>query len=95
LFDDVRNAEACRGTTEYFSIYRKIETRFGRSRLGYFVTTDRFTGGVELERLKDAKGRILIVPLDRQTLAKIGRDATDTAPITRQLEEATLAATLD
>ena len=83
------------GTTEYFSVYRKIETRFGRSRLGYFATTDRFTGGVELERLKDAKGRILVVPLDRQTLPKVWRDATDAAPITRQLEEATLAAALD
>jgi hypothetical protein len=83
------------GTTEYFSVYRKIETRFGRSRLGYFVTTDRFTAGVELERLKDAKGQILVVPLDRQTLPKVWRNATDAAPITRRLEEATLAAALD
>jgi hypothetical protein len=83
------------GTTEYFSVYRKIETRFGRSRLGYFVTTDRFTGGVELGRLKDAKGRILVVPLDRQTLPKVWRNATEAAPITRQLEDATLAAALE
>ena len=83
------------GTVEYYSVYRKIETRFGRSRLGYFVTTDRFTRGVEFERLKDAKGGILVVPLDRNSLPNIWRAATDQAPITRQLEEATLAAALD
>jgi hypothetical protein len=62
---------------------------------GTSITTDRFTGGVEVERLKDAKGEILVVPLDRKALPKLWRDATDTRPITRQLEEATLAAALD
>jgi hypothetical protein len=80
------------GTTEYFAVYRKLETRFGRSRLGYFVTTDRFTRGVELERLRDSKGDILVVPLDKVSLPGIWRDIEGQDTITRRLEHATIEA---
>jgi hypothetical protein len=77
------------GTVEYYSVYRKIETRFGRSRLGVFVTTDRFTEGVAAERLRDSKGNILVVPLDKDQLPSIWRKGTS---ITLNLEKAALVA---
>jgi len=89
---EAKNWDLPVGTTEYFSVYRKIETRFGRSRLGYFVTTDRFTAAVEQERLRDSKGEILVVPLDKVTLPAIWRNATEQDNITRRLEAATIEA---
>ena len=80
------------GTTEYFSVYRKLETRFGRARLGFFVTTDRFTRGVETERLRDSKGDILVVPLDKISLPAIWRGITELDDITKRLEAATIEA---
>ena len=82
------------GTTEYYALYRKIETKFGRSRLGYFVTIDRFTRGVELERLRDSKGEILVVPLDKRYLPELWRGLTAADNLTGRLEKATLDAAM-
>ena len=66
--------------------------RYGMSRLGYFVTTDRFTRGVEIERLCDSKGDILIVPLDKNSLPQIWEGITEQDSITSRLEAATIDA---
>jgi hypothetical protein len=80
------------GSSEYSWLFRKIETRFGTSRLGYFVTTDRFTSSMEIERLRDSKGEILVVPLDKDTLPSVWRGTTEKETITKRLEAATIDA---
>lgn len=81
------------GTTEYASVYRKVETRFGRSRLGFFVTTDHFTRGVNDERRRDSRSNVLIVPLDKASLPDLWRGSSSRKDdITSRLEEKTLEA---
>lgn len=80
------------GPSEYAWLLRKMTTKYGRCRLGYFVTTDRFTQGVELERARDSTGNILIVPLDKTSLPRVWRGTTEKNPITHRLEEATMHA---
>ena len=92
VFAEAKNWSNPVGTSEYYSVYRKVETTYGRSRLGFFVTTDRFTRGVRLERLKDTRHDILIVPLDRDSLPDIWRSGDD---ITANVESAAIAATGD
>jgi hypothetical protein len=84
------------GTTEYFSVYRKIQTRSGKSRLGFFVTTDRFTRGVGLEQLRDSKGTILVVPIDKSLLPAIWRDLDDETgdSLTSRLENIVIASAM-
>jgi hypothetical protein len=77
------------GTVEYYSVVRKIETRFGRSRLGFFITTDRFTAGVAVERLRDSKGGTLVVPIDKASLPSLWSSGDG---ITRNLEAAAIRA---
>ena len=89
VYAEAKNWRNPVGTTEYYSVYRKIETKFGRSRLGFFVTTDQFTRGVTTERLRDSKGNILVVPLDRDSLPAIWRTGTS---VTANIEEAAIDA---
>jgi hypothetical protein len=89
---EAKNWSTPPGPTEYTWLFRKIETKFGLARLGYFVTTDRFTRGVEIERLRDSKGEILIVPLDKVSLPAIWEGVTEVDSITRRLEAATIDA---
>jgi hypothetical protein len=89
VFAEAKNWSNPVGTEEYYSVYRKIETRFGRSRLGFFITTDRFTAGVRDERLRDSRGQILVVPLDKETLPSIWRTGTS---VTGNLEDAAIDA---
>lgn len=77
------------GTTEYYSVVRKIESRHGRALLGFFVTTDRFTRGVEREMLRDSVRDILVVPLDQESLPKLWRTGKS---ITENIESAVLKA---
>jgi hypothetical protein len=89
---EAKNWNTAPGPTEYSWLLRKIETRYGMSRLGYFVTTDKFTRGVEIERLRDSKGEILIVPLDKNSLPQIWEGISEQDSITRRLETATIDA---
>lgn len=92
IIAEAKNWSVAPGSTEYVWLLRKVETRYGMSRLGYFVTTDRFTRGVEIERLRDSKGEILIVPLDKTSLPGIWEGISEQDSITRRLEAATIDA---
>jgi hypothetical protein len=89
VFAEAKNWKNAVGTTEYYSVHRKIKTRFGTSRLGFFTTTDRFTAGVHDEMLRDSQGQVLIVPLDKETLPAIWREGKS---ITDNLEAAAIDA---
>lgn len=61
------------GTDEYAVFLRKLQSRHGRAKLGFLVTTGRFTTGVPLERRRDSTSDILIVLIDGGQLAQIWR----------------------
>jgi hypothetical protein len=55
-------------TKEYAHFVRKLQTRHGRSKLGYRVTTGRFTAGVYIERARDSSNELLVVLIDGKQL---------------------------
>jgi hypothetical protein len=59
--------------------------------MGFFVTTDRFTQGVEREMLRDSVRDILVVPLDQESLPRLWRTGKS---ITETLESAVLKAAI-
>lgn len=61
------------GTNEYASFVRKLESRHRRAKLGYFVTTGKFTSGVLLERRRESTGETLVVLLDKISLPNLWR----------------------
>ena len=79
------------GTEEYYSLVRKIESRHGRSSMGFFVTTDRFTRGVGLEMARDSRGTTIVVPLDKQSLPATWRSKSS---ITEKIEQAVIEASV-
>lgn len=79
------------GTVEYYSLLRKIQARHGFAKMGFFVTTDRFTEGVDLEARRDSMGDTLVVTLDGETLPVIWRKGQS---ITANIEAAIIRATV-
>lgn len=79
------------GTPEYSHFLRKLESRHGRAKLGFLVTTGRFTSGVAEEIRRESKGEILVVPVDGKVLASLWRDHTN---ITAGFEKITVEATV-
>jgi hypothetical protein len=77
------------GTNEYASFIRKIQSRHGRSRLGYLVTTGRFTAGVPSERRRDSMNETLVVLLDGKSLPMLWRNQSS---ISGNIERATMEA---
>jgi hypothetical protein len=76
-------------TNEYASFVRKLQSRHGRAKLGYLVTTGRFTAGVALERRRESLADTLVVLLDGQTLPQLW---TASEGITAAIEHATMTA---
>lgn len=76
---------------EYAAFLRKLESRHGRSKLGYFVTTGRFTSGVSEERRRDSMTDKLVVLIDGTELPTLWNSDRD---ITRRFEEVTLSASV-
>lgn len=77
--------------TEYAEFVRKLKSRNGRAKLGYLVTTNTFTPGVELERRRESIGDTLVVLVDRNVLPTIW---TSSRTITAKVEQLTLEATI-
>lgn len=86
---EAKNWDRPVGAGQYVLLHNKVVSRFGRSRIGFFVTTDRFTAGVEDEMLRDSKGNIVIATLDKETLPKLWRTGDITANIERAVVDAT------
>lgn len=78
------------GVDQYALLVRKLETRFGRSKLGFFVTTDRMASTVALDKLRDSRSETLVVTLDGTSLPKIWRDTHN--DITKMIEAAIMSA---
>lgn len=79
------------GTTEYAAFLRKLQNRHRRARLGYLVTTGKFTSGVTLERRRESNDETLVVFLDGASLPALWRGGKS---ITQMVERATLDATV-
>jgi hypothetical protein len=77
------------GTPEYALFIRKLQSRHGRAKLGYFVTTDRFTAGVRQEMLRESTGETLAVLLDEHTFPRAWREK---GTITENVERITVEA---
>lgn len=80
------------GPPEYAIFIRKLQTRYRRCRLGFLVTTGRFTRNVAGDRLRDSKDDELIVLIDGKELPRIWRSRL---PITEAIEQLVLDATID
>jgi len=77
--------------SEYAVFVRKLQSRHGRAKLGYFVTTNRFTAGVGAERRRESTNETLVVLIDGKSLPVLWRDPKG---ITASVERATVAAAI-
>lgn len=80
------------GRVEYDALYRKMRTRRGFTKLGFFVTTDRVTRAFYDETLRDSMSDELIVILDKDKLPGLWRSGDS---ITAALEERVYRAAID
>jgi hypothetical protein len=80
------------GRPEYDSFARKLLNRRRRARLGFLVTTGRFTEGVGTETVRDSHEDELVVLLDGEALPAVWR-AHDN--IASGVERAIIQATID
>jgi hypothetical protein len=78
-------------TSEYATFVRKLQSRHGRAKLGYLITTSRFTAGVSAERRRESMDETLIVLVDGKELPTLWRDFKS---ITEGFERITLRATV-
>jgi hypothetical protein len=78
-------------TTEYAAFVRKLQSRHDRARLGYLVTTSRFTAGVTAERRRESMNQTLVVLVDGKVLPTLWRTNKS---ITDRVERITISATV-
>jgi hypothetical protein len=78
-------------TSEYAAFVRKLQSRHGRARLGYLVTTGKFTAGVSAERRRESMADTLVVLIDGKILPTLWRGKR---PIHDNIERLTLEATV-
>ncbi|MGP1353826.1 MAG: restriction endonuclease [Parasphingopyxis sp.] len=75
------------GTKEIQSFLQKMKTRNRRCKLGFIVTTGKFTSGVETERVRVSSESYVVALIDGKQLVGIWRKGSS---ITSQLEELVL-----
>ena len=86
---EAKNWAASVTPTRYTLFLRKLKSRHGRAKLGYLVTTSRFTAGVLSEVCRESKQDILVVLVDGKALPLLWRsDST----ITDAIEQITMDA---
>jgi ParB-like nuclease domain/Restriction endonuclease len=76
---------------EYVVFVRKLQSRHGRARLGYLITTSKFTAGVGAERRRESMNETLVVLVDGKSLPLIWRDENG---ISACVERATMKAAI-
>lgn len=74
---------------EYAVFVRKLQSRHGRAKLGYLVSTGRFTAGVSAERRRESMNETLVVLIDGKSLPALWNDQSG---ISAAIEEATMTA---
>jgi hypothetical protein len=77
--------------TEYSHFLRKLESRHGRAKLGYLITTGRFTAGVISEVRRESKSETLVVLIDGKLLPTFWHNHKN---ITSGFERTTVEATV-
>lgn len=77
--------------SEYAVFVRKLQARHGRAKLGYLVTTNRFTAGVRAERRRESMNETLVVLIDGKSLPTLW---TDQKGITASIERETMIAAI-
>jgi hypothetical protein len=76
---------------EYAAFVRKLQSRHGRAKLGYLITTNRFTSGVGAERRRESMNDTLVVLIDGKSLPVLWKDPKG---ITAGIEHATVSAAI-
>jgi hypothetical protein len=77
--------------TEHAVFLRKLATRNKRAKLGFLVTTGKFTAGVPLEARRDSTDDIIVVLVDGVALPKIWRGPQS---ITQNIERLVIEASV-
>lgn len=80
------------GSEQYGWLHRKLLTSRGRAKLGFLVTSGRFTDGVYTEAVRDSREDHMIVLLDGETLPAVWNNYDD---VTEGLEGAVYQALMD
>jgi hypothetical protein len=75
--------------TEHAVFLRKLESRHGKAKLGFLVTTGKLTKGVASEIRRDSKGDTTIVAIDGKALPNVWRNSNS---ITDSIEQLALEA---
>ncbi|MBO9622810.1 MAG: restriction endonuclease [Sphingomonas sp.] len=88
---EVKNWRGPVTPTEYAEFLRKLQSRHGRAKLGFLITSGRFTDGVSLERRRESTRDVLVVLLDGADFTSLWRGS---GTITERLEAVTLEATI-
>jgi hypothetical protein len=70
---EAKNWSAKVTPTEHAAFLRKLSTRNARAKLGFLVTTGKFTAGVALEARRDSKEDTIVCCVDGATLPTIWR----------------------
>lgn len=77
--------------TEYAVFLRKLASRNGRAKLGFLVTTGKFTAGIALEARRDSMEDIIVVCVDGVALPKIWHGKRS---ITQEIERLVIQASV-
>jgi CheY-like chemotaxis protein len=79
------------GAPELRALFHKLERRYGRSRLGFFIAPGGFAGTFKDALLAERKGDLLIVLVDHDALAELVRGPDRGAILKRFHERAVMA----
>jgi CheY-like chemotaxis protein len=79
------------GVTELRSFLHKLERRFGRARLGFFVAVGGFKGTFKEALLAERRGDLMVVLIDRDALAELVLAPDRNAVLKRFHEQALMA----
>jgi hypothetical protein len=77
--------------TEHAHFLRKLASRNRRAKLGFLVTTGKFTAGIALEARRDSMDDIIVVCVDGTALPKVWRAQ---GSITQEIERLVINASV-
>jgi hypothetical protein len=92
IIAEAKNWRSPVGSEQYGWLHRKLLTSRGRAKLGFLITSGRFTDGVYTEAIRDSREDHMIVLLDGESLPAVWNNYED---ITEGLEAAVYQAIMD
>lgn len=88
---EAKNWSTKAGPTEFDRFNSKLDRRYGRVKLGFFVSVNGFTDGFHAHALTERRGESLVVPLDRGDIeALLGAGGAKRAENLRDLHQRTV-----